>query len=223
MVADTASTPAPPTNFDALTHLLSKGSTLHRVHHSKRSADTFNPGRGTPTRFAPIVTAAGSAAGPSTAHVSVPTLYAAQSAEAALCETILHDVPLTGGSLALGAYAAYIESSLELQRDLRLAKLMGDGLRRLGITPQELTATNGDVYDRTVLWAQAAHTAGFDGVAWMSAWDNTAAAYVLFGDRVTPTDVAITSEGIGQFTPGTSGFRWLSGYCARVGVELLIA
>lgn len=217
MVTGTANVPAPPAPFDALTHMLSRGSTLHRVHRSSCSADAFNPGRGAPTRFAPIVTATGTATG------SVPTLYAAQSAEAAVCETILHDVPLTGGSLALGEYAAYIEASLELQRDLRLAKLMGDGLRRLSVTPQQLTATNGDVYDRTVLWAKAAHTAGFDGIAWMSARDNTAAAYVLFGDRVAQTDVAITSEGIGPFAPGSSGFSWLSGYCARVGVELLIA
>jgi len=203
----------PPVPFDALTHVLATGSTLRRVHHSKRGANMFNPGHGGPTRFAPIVTAAGSA----------PTLYAAQSAEAAVCETILHDVPLTGGSLALGAYASHFDTSLEVQRDLRLAKLMGDGLRRLSVTPQQLTATNGDVYERTVLWAEAAHTAGFDGIAWMSARDNTAAAYVFFGDRVAQTDLAITTDGIGPFAPGTRGFSWLSGYCARVGVELLVA
>lgn len=212
VVTGTASVPAPPSPFSALTHVLARGSILHRVH-SKRDANDFNPGRGAPTRFAPIF--AGS--------VPVPTLYAAHSAEAAVCETLLHDVPLAGGSLPLGNYAAYIDTSLEVQRDLRLAKLMGDGLRRLGVTPQQLTATNGDIYDRTVLWAEAAHTAGFDGLAWMSARDNTAAAYVFFGDRVAQTDLLATTEGIGPFAPGGSGFTWLSGYCARVGVELLIA
>lgn len=213
MVTAATNVPTPPAPFAALTHVLATGSTLHRVHHSKRNANEFNPGRGGPTRFAPVVTATG----------SVPTLYAAQNAEVAVCETLLHDVPLTGGSLTLGAYAAHTETALEVQRDLRLAKLMGDGLRRLGVTPQELTATNGDVYDRTVVWAEAAHKAGFDGIAWMSARDNTAAAYEFYGDRVAQTDLLITAEGIGPFAPGTSGFTWLSAYCARVGVELLTA
>lgn len=170
-----------------------------------------------PTRFAPF------SIGPSQGTNFIPTLYAAASAEAAVCETILHDVPLSGGSLPAASYARYAETALELQRDLRLAKLMGDGLRRLGVTPQQLTATNGDVYDRTVEWARAAHAAGFDGMAWMSARDNTSEAYVLFGDRVTVADLMVTAEGAGRFALGTGGFTWLSAYCAVVKVELLTA
>ena len=209
--------PPPPAPFDALDHTLPMGSELHRVHGERRDANVFNPGRGRPTRFAPL------SIGPEQADRFVPTLYAAASAEAAVCESILHDVPLSGGSLPAASYAPYAETTLELQRDLRLAKLMGDGLRRLGVTPQQLTATNGDVYDRTVGWARAAHAAGFDGMAWMSARHNTSEAYVLFGDRVTAADLVVTADGAGRFALGTEGFAWLSAYCAVVKVELLTA
>lgn len=207
--------PHPPTPLSALPHVLDAGTNLHRVHHTRHSGDAFNPGRGAPSRFAPITA--------EEPPRPVPTLYAAATAEAAVCETLLHDVPLVGGLLPSHAYAAYAESTLSLRRTVRLAKFMGDGLRRLGITPQQLTATSGDVYHRTVLWARAAHAAGFDGISWMSARDNTAAAFLLFGDRVGPDDLSRSDRGLGPFTPGAPGFTWLSGYCARVGVELLTA
>lgn len=208
-----ADIPGPPAPFDALTHVLPGGSILHRVHNQRRTGNVFNPGIGAPTRFAPFSTAAG----------PVPTLYAAATPEAAVSESILHDVPLSGGFLPYGSYAALVETTLELQREVRLAKLMGDGLRRLGIWPEQLTATSGDAYDRTVLWARAAHQAGFDGLAWMSTRDNTAEAYVLFGDRIAAEDLSVTGAGVGPFAGGMVGFQWLSAYCSRVRVELLIA
>jgi hypothetical protein len=204
--------PAPPCRFDALTHVVPEGEMLHRVHHPARDANVFNPGVGAPTRFAPLIMNG----------TPVPTLYAAQTAEAAVCETILHDVPLAGGLLPYARYAPLVETTLLLSREVRLAKLMGDGLRRLGVAPQELTATSGDVYADTVRWAHAAHGAGFDGLVWMSARDNTSAAYVLFGDRVSASDLRIGSNGVGSFAPATRGFDWLSGYCSRVRVELLL-
>lgn len=209
--------PPPPSPFDALAHRLPAGTVLHRVHELARAANTFNPGIAKPTRFAPFPDTTDPGAG------VVPTLYAAATAEAAVCESLLHDVPFTGGLLPAAGYVARVETTLELRRDVQLAKLMGDGLRRLGVVPQQLTATNGDVYDATVRWAAAAHAAGFDGLAWMSARDNTSEAYVFFGNRVTSTDLAITPGGVGPFAGGTSGFEWLSAYCARVKVELLIA
>lgn len=208
--------PPPPDPFDALEHALPAGTVLHRVHGSF-PAGAFNPGVGDPTRFAHFT----SAADPSTGIV--PVLYAAATAEGAVCETLLHDVPLEGGRLSLAKYRGRRETVLVLQREVRLAKLMGSGLRRLHVAPQDLTATDGDVYSQTVLWAQAAHRAGFDGLAWMSARENTAEAYVLFGDRVSEADLEETSDGLGSFDRPGAGFRWLSACCALVKVELLLS
>jgi hypothetical protein len=192
------------------------GSELHRVHGSF-PAGAFNPGKGGPTRFAPFQSPIDPAAG------IIPTLYAAQTAEAAVCESLLHDVPLEGGRLSQARYRGRRESTLVLKRDVRLAMLMGHGLRRLGVAQQNLTATDGDVYDRTVLWAQVAHAAGFEGLAWMSARENTAQAYVFFGDRVAETDLAETAGGLGSFDRPSSGFRWLSAFCSLVKVEVLLS
>ncbi|WP_306233258.1 RES family NAD+ phosphorylase [Agrococcus beijingensis] len=204
--------PPPPEPFDALTHLLAGGSGLNRVHHQSREATAFNPGRGMPTRFAPF----------NVDGAPIPTLYAAASATAAVCESILHDVPLSGGLLPAARYEQYVESGLRVTRDLRLAMLKGEGLRRLGVSPQQLTATEGDVYGSTVHWARAAHAAGFEGVVWMSARDNSAEAYMLFGDRVAADDLMITAEGAGRLGVGTDGFRWLSAYCSLVKVDVLL-
>lgn len=207
--------PEPPDPFDALEHVLVAGTEVHRVH-GPLPATAFNPGRGGPTRFAPFENATDPAAG------IVPTLYAAETAAAAVCETLLHDVPLAGGRLNQATYRGRRETALSLRRDVRLAMLMGPGLRRLRVAPQHLTATDGDVYKQTVLWAQAAHAAGFEGIAWMSARENTAQAYLFFGDRVSATDLAEIPGGLGSFDRTESGFRWLSAYCALVKVEVLL-
>lgn len=205
--------PPPPSPVDSLEHVLAGGTLLRRVHDPKRAGNVFNPGLGAPTRFAPFLDADGNV---------VPALYAAATPEAAVCESILHDVPISGGTLPQASYGMRVETALVLKRELRLAMIMGAGLRRLHITPKQLTATDGDVYAETVLWAQAAHAAGFDGIAWMSARDNTSEAYVLFGDRVASADLETSDRGFGLFLPGTAGFKWLSVYCSSVDVELLV-
>lgn len=214
--SSTTAVPDPRDPFDALDHVLAAGSELHRVH-GPFPAGAFNPGKGGPTRFAPFESMTDPSAG------IVPTLYAAETAEAAVCESLLHDVPLEGGRLAQARYRGRKESLLVLKRDVRLAMLMGSGLRRLGIAQQNLTATEGDVYDRTVLWAQAAHAAGFEGLAWMSARENTSEAYVFFGDRVVESDLEERPGGLGSFARATSGFRWLSAFCSLVKVEVLLS
>lgn len=206
----------PPDPFDARAHVLPAGRELHRVH-GHRAANVFNPGLGGPTRFAPFTDPTDPTKG------AVPTLYAAETDEAAVCETLLHDVPLDGGRLRAAGYRGMRESTVVLRRDVRLCALMGPGLRRLGAAPQHLTATDGDVYDRTVRWAEAAHRAGFEGLAWMSARENTSQAYMFFGDRVAESDLEVTAGGRGSFDRGESGFAWLAAFCALVKVELLLS
>ena len=63
---------------------LNTGALLHRVHDRNCGAYTFNPFKGSPTRFAPIYDSAGNC---------VPSLYAADTLEAAIHETIFHDIP----------------------------------------------------------------------------------------------------------------------------------
>jgi hypothetical protein len=215
-VTPTSAIPDPPDPFNAFDYMLPAGSVLHRVH-GEFPAGSFNPGKGKPTRFAPFINPTDPSAG------FVPTLYAAETEGAAVCESVLHDVPLEGGRLSAADYRDLKETTLTLQRDVRLAMLMGIGLRRLHVDAQNITATNGDVYHRTVLWAQTAHAAGFEGLAWMSARENTAEAYMLFGDRVDASDLVETSGGRGSFRHPSAGHAWLATYCSVVDIDVLLS
>lgn len=144
-----------------------------------RHAATFNPGLGAPTRFAffgdPVV----------------PVLYAGESEIAAISETLLHDIPAGGGALLPGDYANKVMGRLIARRPLRLASFMGTGFRTMGTSAEDVTRTPASRYAETVLWAQAAHAAGFEGVAWMSRQCDTEKAYVFFGDRVLTDDFVV--------------------------------
>ncbi|WP_179577397.1 RES domain-containing protein [Leifsonia psychrotolerans] len=57
------------------------GHELYRVHSRQRAGNAFNPGSGKPTRFAFF------------GDPTVPVLYAADTEAAAVCESLLHDLP----------------------------------------------------------------------------------------------------------------------------------
>ncbi|MCW2131708.1 RES domain-containing protein [Arthrobacter sp. VKM Ac-2550] len=191
--------------------ILPSGSHLYRLfaNRPKRHANTFNPGRGKPTRFAFF------------GDPPVPTLYAAQTDEAAVCETLLHDVPISGGALRPGDYEDKVMGRLLPRRELRLASFMGTGLRTLGVEASNLTGTEADRYRETVLWAAAAHARpeGFDGLVWMSRQCNTDRAYMFFGDRVSEDDLVIDS-GFARVFALPADYAWLHRFCAPLNVEV---
>lgn len=183
---------------------------MTRVFDHTRTVNEFNPGFGSKTRFAFF------------GSPSVPVLYAAETEEAAICESILHEVPPGPGSILFEDIEHRISARMKVTRDLNLASFMGDGLRVLGTEAKHVTATMASQYPRTVRWAEAAYNAGYDGVAWMSNRRNTDKAYVLFGDRVAVRDLQ-PELGSGRIFAAGDGFNWLSNYLGSVGVEILIA
>ena len=197
----------PPKPFEAQEHILEAGSVLHRVFQNQWKVTDFNPGKGAPTRFAFF------------GNPIVGVLYAADTEEAAVCESILHDIPPGPGNVLYEQVARRVCAPLTPTRDLRLASLMGDGLRILGTEAKHVTATPASMYPRTVRWAEAAHRAGFDGLVWMSNRRNTDRAYVLFGDRVDGSLEAIASGG--RIFAAGEGFDWLADYLATLKVEIL--
>ncbi|WP_158726492.1 RES domain-containing protein [Tomitella fengzijianii] len=204
---DASAIPAPPAPFLPRAELLPRGHRLYRVHSSVRTVAEFNPGHGSRTRFAffgdPVV----------------PVLYAADTAEAALAESLLHDVPAAGGLLPYSAYRDKVMGLVEVRRRLRLASLRGLGLRRLGIEARHVTDTAASEYPRTVAWAQAAHAAGFDGVAWTSRKCNDARAVVLFGDRCA--GALRQDPSFGRMFQSGPGLDWLIEVCSPLRVDVL--
>ncbi|WP_448072273.1 RES family NAD+ phosphorylase [Georgenia yuyongxinii] len=202
--------PAPPEPFDPVVEVLPAGSHLYRTFSAApdRHVTTFNPGFGGPHRFSFFD------------DPPVPVLYAAQTEVAAVCESLLHDVPLTGGRLLPENYERSVAGALETARELRLAAFHGLGLRRLGVDAPQLTASPARTYRETVRWGAAAHAAGLDGAVWMSARCNTDRAYVLFGDRVGSDDLRVATDYGRVFAIGPDR-DWLVDLCAFVNVDVL--
>ncbi|WP_372698792.1 RES family NAD+ phosphorylase [Arthrobacter sp. JSM 101049] len=185
---------------DPRSEILPAGSGLSRVHSAMFGAADYNPGP-TPaaveTRFAFFGTP------------TVPVLYAAQNDDAAIAETLLHDVPLSGGRLDEALVRRRVLSKVASSRDLHLLVLHGDGFRRLGTDPEEITRTSPRHYGETVRWAAAAHAAGFDGMVWMSRLHDSARSYVFFGTSASRDDFQ-TVPGSGRAFAFDHELDWLS-------------
>ncbi|MFD0046999.1 RES family NAD+ phosphorylase [Pseudarthrobacter scleromae] len=199
--------------FEPEEYVLETNTILFRVFSTggmvPRTVTDFNPGKGDRTRFAFF------------GDPTVPVLYAAESEEAAVCESILHDVPSGPGAVLYESFADRVCAPLAPTRDLSLVSLMGDGLFKLGTQARYVTGTMASQYTRTVRWAEAVHEAGFDGLVWMSNRRNTDRAFVFFGDRVEAGDL-VALPGTGRIFAAGAGFDWLADYLTSLKIEILI-
>lgn len=198
----------PPTPFQPATETLTAGHLLYRVFTATRTAIEFNPGVGAPTRFGffgdPVV----------------PIMYTAETEDAAVAETLLHNVPPDGGVLSYDRYSHKALVRLEVTRDLRLAVLYGIKLRRLKVSAEDVTSSPASTYPTTVKWAEAAHGIGLDGMVWMSRLCNDAKAYVFFGDRCA--DAFAQDPSHARIFAGPADQIWLIDLCAPLHVDVLL-
>jgi len=169
----------PPATLHITRVMLRPQQVLHRVHLQTYHAAQFNPGHTGDARFSPIQNAQGQA---------IPTLYAANTFQAALMESVFHDVPHESGFKLFDwrKLQSQVHSQLKIHSDLVLADLTSKPLRKLGVTRKQLIDTEKDQYPHTRLWAQAIHAQHPDvqGLYWTSRQDDSASAVVLFGDRI---------------------------------------
>ena len=179
--------PVPPhplssPNIDSL----AIGEILHRVHDRKLVGNNFNPCKGSKTRFSPLYNDFGQC---------IPTLYAANTEEAAIYETVFHDIPLDAAKKIIPRSMVELRnhSVLQLRRDLRLARLHAPDLRQWRISREQLIGSLPTQYQYTVQWARAIHTHfhDVDGLVWTSNLCDPDMAYLLFGDRVLESDIEV--------------------------------
>jgi hypothetical protein len=163
---------------------------MYRGHGLGTDPRRFNPGVGSPTRFAFFPDA--------TTGATVPVFYAGNTVDVAIAERLFHDLPLGPGSaLVVPRYRNVAYSKLAPRRNLRLAALYSDGLRRLGLQNHQICDTDAVEYPDTVRWAAALHSRtdlALDGIVWMSRQFNSEHAVVLFGDRVLSTDLDVDPD-----------------------------
>ncbi|OCB19323.1 hypothetical protein A5674_07070 [Mycobacterium malmoense] len=198
----------PPDPFEPATATLPAGHRLYRVLSATRTATDFNPGIGSRTRFGFF------------GDPAVPVMYAADTEDAAIAETLLHDIPVDGGLLPYDQYADKVLVRLRVTRPVRLGVLHGTGLRRLKVAAADLTASPASSYASTVRWAAAAHGAGLDGLVWMSRQCNDAKAYVFFGDRCAKAFAQDPSHA--RIFAGPADQLWLIDRCAPLHVDVLL-
>ena len=182
------SVPLPPAHLEPPNLIdLVEGELLHRVHTPQFAGNVFNPCQGGPTRFAPIHDPSGQC---------IPTLYAAQTVEAAIYETILHDVPLRAArkSVPRPAVENRQHTTLLVRRTLRLASLRAPDLMKWGLSPATLIGSMPTQYENTARWAKALHDqfAEVHGLVWTSNLCDPDSALLFFGDRVDVADLMVT-------------------------------
>ena len=187
--------PARPARPNVVT--LAAGMTLERVHDRNYQANGFNPCEGAPTRFAPMHGTQGNC---------IPSLYAAGSLEAAIFETIFHDIPVTARrkTVPRTLVQSRAHGRLEVLRELRLVSLRAPDLRRWLISRDSMITSSPQFYEETVRWAEAIHRqfSNVEGLLWTSNQCDPDTAYLFFGDRVRADDFGIVQARDGLENPG---------------------
>ena len=151
------------------------GVPLVRLFQRRFGPRGFNPTEA-PGRFRPV----------RTGGEVVPTAYAAGDEETALAEVLLRGVDALSEGLKPRLYRHEVEGvemvRLVPQRELRLARLHGQGLTRLGILRKELIDVGPSDYPYTASWAQALYECALalDGLVWTSHQNDSGRALMLW-------------------------------------------
>lgn len=169
----------PPVKLHVTPWSLPSSKLLHRIHLDIYQVDQFNPGVKGNARFSPISDAKG---------IAISTLYAAYTFDAALMESVFHDVSHAPGykHFDKNKLNRQIHSKVKTGQNLTLADLSSVALRKLGVQRKQLIDTEKDQYPNTREWAQAIHEQypEIQGLSWISRQDDSARAVMLFGDRI---------------------------------------
>jgi len=160
--------PRPPdwlNSIDLPLEIIPAGTPLIRVHRLTHHPIFFGPGAGIPPtyRFDSL-------------RGEFCVLYVGLSLTAALAETLLRNP--TRRMIAYGALAARASSELRSGRDLRLVRMHGTGLQRVGCD----NAISTGPYEPCGAWADALwhHPDKPDGIAYQSRHDPSEICLALF-------------------------------------------
>lgn len=193
--------------------IIPQGTVLHRCHDARYPGASFNPGRALlpneyGARFSPIRDAALNL---------IPTMYLASSCEAAIAESVFHDVVATGKTefFDLRPFSNMHYIQLKLQRDLNVVSCRAQDCIYLGIDRDELIGSTRLEYSQTRAWSQAIYQQhpNVDGMKWYSKRNDDHFALILFGgQRVMVNELSIAEpssrlfshKAIGQIIQNTA-------------------
>ena len=208
--------PSPSTTLGAPNYFtLKRREIVHRIHLTKFNANSFNPCAGQATRFAPIQDNKGNC---------VPSLYAGSSFDAAVYETLFHDIPVNAIYKTIPRQNVLNRSHGELMvvRQMYLVQLRNPDLLIWNIQREELIGTSAMHYSQTAPWAEAIHHQfpKADGLIWTSNQCDPDAAYLFFGDRVGAKHFKLIQTRNGATDPSFLADVRRSGRRSRITITL---
>ena len=127
----------------------------------------------------------------------VSVLYAADTIEGALMQTVFHEAPTpsAGAHLRRNEIAAkgLVLSELRTTTKLQVIDLTSTGLRRVGLTKPQVIDTDANAYPDTRALAQHLYSTcpSAHGIQWSRQLDRSRAV-MLFADRLPPASIAPT-------------------------------
>jgi RES domain len=171
----------------------------HGTHHGALALNS------TPTvrRFRPITDAG----------AVVPTAYGAETGTIALAETVLRRAAASTGVLHHVEVRGLSLAKVSFRHDLDLIQLNGLGLRKLGLTRDE-------VIDTANL-AQVLYDANPDaqGIVWTSRQSDDGDAFILWGTRLDTSDASVLEGPLAL--DEVQGFQLVQRTCEQLGVLLV--
>jgi len=205
----------PPSPFPASnSRAIKAGTRFHRVHDQRFDSCAFNPGKGRPSRFAPLFLNGN----------PIPTQYLATDFECAAHETIFHDVPIDEPNKTVGtdSIKSLAHSVVELKRDVTLVPLFAPDLARWQTGRAELIDTTAASYAITAKWALAIHQnrPDADGLIWTSKRCDPQQSVLLFGDRILESHLTGVSK-ISIYT-SIDEMRQIASFANRVDITIVL-
>lgn len=206
-----------PTALDPLLDVLPAGTSLLRVYHRHRGPLAFNP-TDAEGRFRPVFYRAQGQ------RLVVPTAYLADDDETALAEGVLRGVTaLEKTGVRRRLYRVQLDGlamhRLRLTREVRLVRLHGLGLTRLGLLRRHVIDCDEDDYLYTAAWAQSLYGSRARplGLSWTSRQNDSARAYIFWKPRLRDGDLELVSPELRlDREPGLDLVRQV---CAAAGVD----
>ena len=122
----------------------------------------------------------------------MPSAYGGEDEETALAEALLRGADALSKGKRPRLYVKEVRGldlvELVPSVDLRLIRLRGQGLTRLGLLREDVIDCGADRYPYTAKWAQALYDGDpkFSGIVWTSRQNDAGRALVLWNGRVEP-------------------------------------
>ena len=165
-------------------------SSWYRVHGAALDGTSFNPSSRSNARFSTLTRSDGTV---------VPVVYAADTVEGALMETVFHEAPTpsTGAHLRCSEIADknFVLSEIRTTTSLQVVDLTSTGLRRVGLIRPQVVDTDATAYPTTQALARHLYSAcpTACGIQWMSRQLDRSRVIMFFADRVLPGSITLVA------------------------------